>query len=118
MVEKKTNGSGYMEMPGANAASEERKPRIAKSTVQTDNDRCRVTRWDLGPLEETGAHMHEYDYCVVPLSTGQLTMVADSGEETVADMQAGVSYFREAGVSHNVLNKSPVPFSFVEIELK
>ena len=35
--------------------------------VQTDNDRVRVTLWSFEKGEETGFHVHEYDYVVVPI---------------------------------------------------
>lgn len=35
-------------------------------TVQVDNDRVRVTEWRFAPGAETGEHIHEMDYVVVP----------------------------------------------------
>lgn len=90
----------------------------AVGTVQIDNERTRVTEWAFGPGAETGVHIHEYDYVVVPGTTGALTIVASDGSETVAELVAGVSYFREKGVHHNVINANGQPFSFVEIEFK
>ena len=87
-------------------------------STQVDNDRTRVTRWDFAVGAQTGAHVHEYDYCVVPLLDGQLKIVEPDGTETLADMQAGQSYFREKGVHHNVLNANNFEYSFVEIEFK
>lgn len=87
-------------------------------TTQVENDRTRVTRWDFAIGAQTGEHIHEYDYCVVPLLDGQLKIVAPDGTETLADMQAGQSYFREKGVHHNVLNANNFEYSFVEIEFK
>jgi mannose-6-phosphate isomerase-like protein (cupin superfamily) len=35
-----------------------------------------------------------------------------------AELKAGVSYARPAGVEHNVVNGSSMPLAFVEVELK
>ncbi|MCA8967082.1 MAG: cupin domain-containing protein [Planctomycetes bacterium] len=92
--------------------------RFAQPTVQADNDRTRVTRWDFAPGAETGFHRHEYDYVIVPVTTGSLRLVDGQGKETLAPLQAGVSYFREVGVEHNVFNANDFPFAFVEVEFK
>ena len=90
----------------------------ARPTTQVDNDRTIVTRWDFAPGAETGEHVHGHDYCVVPLLDGVLKIVAPDGTETLADMKAGESYFREKGVHHNVINANDFDYSFVEIEFK
>jgi len=92
----------------------------AKATgkVQEDNARTRVTLWSFTPGAETGQHRHEYDYVVVPLTTRSLTIVAKDGTVSTAELAAGGSYFRQAGVEHNVINASPGDFAFVEIEFK
>ncbi|HLT19414.1 MAG TPA: cupin domain-containing protein [Thermomicrobiales bacterium] len=90
----------------------------ATATVQVDNERVRVTEWSFTPGAATGYHRHEYDYVVVPLMNGRLKLVGPDGEESFAELEAGVSYYREAGVEHDVINASDGDFSFVEIELK
>jgi len=87
-------------------------------TVQIDNDRVRVTEWRFAPGAETGTHIHEMDYIVVPGRTGKLKIVLPDGTETIADLTLGRSYARQAGVHHNVINHNDYDFSFVEIELK
>src|SRR5262245_24747891 len=89
----------------------------AVSTVQLDNARVRVTEWRFAPGTATGHHRHHYDYVVVPLTTGPLTIVTPAGE-TTADLVTGRSYFRQAGVEHDVRNANPFVFVFVEIEIK
>lgn len=89
----------------------------AQSTVQIDNDRVRVTEWRFAPGAETGWHVHEMDYVVVPLYDGSLRI--ESNDETVdVELQHGRSYAREAGVEHNVINPGSSEFAFVEVELK
>ncbi|HEX5600308.1 MAG TPA: cupin domain-containing protein [Hyphomicrobiaceae bacterium] len=90
----------------------------ALPTVQVDNERVRVTEWRFAPGAETGFHVHEMDYVVVPTGNGRLKLVSPEGEETYADLKQGVSYFRKAGVHHNVINASEGEFAFIEIELK
>jgi quercetin dioxygenase-like cupin family protein len=90
----------------------------AVPTVQEDNDRVRVTEWRFAPGAETGFHVHEMDYVVVPSDDGRLKLVSPEGEETFAELKNGQSYFRQAGVHHNVINASEQEFAFVEIELK
>jgi quercetin dioxygenase-like cupin family protein len=90
----------------------------AVATVQADNERVRVTEWRFAPGAETGFHVHEMDYVVVPSGDGRLKLVSPEGEETFAELKNGQSYFRQAGVHHNVINASEHKFAFVEIELK
>ena len=90
----------------------------AVSTVQVDNERLRVTEWRFAPGAETGWHRHEWDYVVVPLHDGCLELTGPDGEAREAQLRVGVSYFREAGVEHNVRNANPHEFAFIEVELK
>ena len=90
----------------------------AVATVQVDNERVRVTEWRFAPGAETGEHIHEMDYVVVPLGDGRLKLVSPKGEESFADLKQGASYARKAGVHHNVINANAIEYAFVEIELK
>lgn len=87
-------------------------------TVQVDNERVRITEWRFAPGAETGEHVHQMDYVVVPGDDGRLKLVSPEGQETFAELRRGVSYFRKAGVHHNVINANDVEYAFVEIELK
>ena len=89
----------------------------AASSIQVDNERVRVTAWRFAPGAETGAHVHAYDYVVVPLTTGTLRLEEAERVREVR-LQAGVAYARSAGVAHNVINANDHEFGFVEIELK
>jgi beta-alanine degradation protein BauB len=86
-------------------------------TVQIENDRVRVTEWRFAPGAATGHHRHEYDYVVVPMTTGKLLLDEPEGKRH-AQLTVGQSYTRTAGVEHNVINDNDFPFVFVEIELK
>ena len=87
----------------------------ARVTVQIDDDRFRVAEWHFEPGTETGWHRHDLDYVVVPMTSGQLTIETADGP-IVADLVAGRSYTRRAGVEHNVTNLSNSPVTFVEVE--
>ncbi len=89
----------------------------ATATVQIDNERVNVTEWKFAPGAETGWHRHQHDYVVVPQTTGKLLLKAKGGD-SVSELKAGKSYFRKAGVEHNVINASDGEFAFIEIELK
>ncbi|MFM9108229.1 MAG: cupin domain-containing protein, partial [Chloroflexota bacterium] len=88
----------------------------ATPTRQHETARVIVTEWRFPPGGHTGWHRHAYDYVVVPMTTGALTI--DNGTEDVtADLVAGRSYGRDRGVEHDVINDNPFEFVFVEIEL-
>ena len=89
----------------------------AVPTVQLDNDRVRVTEWRFAPGAATGWHRHAFDYVVVPMTTGKLLLKEPDGERH-APLTAGVSYSREAGVEHDVINANDYEFVFIEIEMK
>jgi quercetin dioxygenase-like cupin family protein len=89
----------------------------ARPTVQLDNDRVRVTEWRFAPGDATGWHRHDYDYVVLPMTTGPLRARSAQGE-TVAELLTGWPYFREAGVEHDVSNPNAFEFVFVETEIK
>ena len=90
----------------------------AVPTVQIDNARTRVTEWRFAPGAATGFHRHEYDYVIVPGTTGILKLIGPDGVESFAELTAGVCYFREAGVEHDVINTTDGEFVFVEVEFK
>ncbi len=89
----------------------------AVPTVQIDNERVIVTEWRFAPGAETGQHVHQLDYVVVPLTSGTLRLVEPEGSRD-AQLTAGVSYSRSAGVNHNVINVNDHEFRFLEIEIK
>ncbi len=90
----------------------------ARPTVRIDNERTRVTEWRFAPGAATGWHRHEHDYVVVPLTTGRLRLIGPGGQESVAELTAGLPYFRAKGVEHDVVNASEGEFAFIEIEFK
>ena len=90
----------------------------AKANVQIDNERIRVTEYSFNHNEETGFHVHQCDYIVVPQTNGQLLLIDEKGVETNATLLKGQSYYRQAGISHNVINNGDAELVFIEIEIK
>ena len=86
-------------------------------TVQVDTAEVRVTEWRLPPQSAIGYHRHAYDYVVVPITDGELTVVTASGPAP-SPIKAGQAYFRKAGVEHDVQNTTAREIVFVEIEIK
>ncbi|MGL5166989.1 MAG: cupin domain-containing protein [Afipia sp.] len=89
----------------------------ATPTVQEDNETVRITRWDFEPGAVTGWHRHGWPYFVIMLMDGTLR-IHDGKSVTDVPLVAGQSYMRQSGVEHDVMNGSPHPISFVEIEVK
>ena len=92
-------------------------PTSAISIVQIDEPEVRITQWRLPPGSATGHHRHQYDYVVVPMTDGELTIIAAEGTSR-APIRAGQAYFRKAGVEHDVLNETADEIVFLEVELK
>ncbi|MFJ4713553.1 cupin domain-containing protein [Streptomyces sp. NPDC088785] len=90
----------------------------ARATVQHEDARVRVTRWDFEQGQSTGRHVHAYDYVVVPVTDGRTDVIGADGTVTPSTLRAGESYARAAGAEHEVVNAGDAPLSFVEIELK
>lgn len=94
------------------------KPRpVAKSLVQIENPRSIVTEWRFAAGAETTWHCHQYDYIVVPQTTGTLRIETPEGE-SYAELKVGQAYAREKNIEHNVINDNDYEFVFIEIELK
>jgi len=89
----------------------------ATATVHIENERVRVTEWRFAPGDATGWHRHEFDYVVTPLISGKVAVTGPGGVASEAAMKAGVPYFREAGVEHDVRSVNRGEFAFVEVEL-
>ena len=90
----------------------------AKANIQIDNKRVRVTEYSFNKNEETGFHVHQWDYVVIPQTDGFLLIIDDNGVETTVNLFKGLPYYREAGVSHNVINNGKEELVFIEIEMK
>ena len=76
-----------------------------------------MTEWRLPPRSAIGHHRHAYDYTVVPITDGELTVISTDGT-AASPIKAGQSYFRKAGVEHDVQNQTAREIVFIEIEIK
>lgn len=89
----------------------------ATPTIQMDDARLRITRWDFEPGAATGWHEHGFPYVIVMLFDAILQL-DDGTTVTEAPMSSGQTYVRPAGVKHDVKNGSTHPIAFIEIEIK
>lgn len=86
--------------------------------IMIENERVKVTEWRFAARgDNTGWHRHAFDYVVIPLFDGVLEIDLGEGERVTAQMQNGVPYYRELGVSHDVINGNDFECAFVEVEL-
>jgi beta-alanine degradation protein BauB len=90
---------------------------LAVPTKQVENDRFIVTEWRFAPGAHIGWHRHAFDYVVVPMTTGRLTIETASGT-TPVELVTGNAYAHQAGIEHDVTNDNPYEFVFIEIEAK
>ncbi len=90
---------------------------MADLISRVETERVRVTERQLLPGESTGHHLHEFDYVVVPLTGGELTIVDAAGNSSKFPTEPGGAYARQKGVEHNVFNLSEKEIRFTEIEL-
>lgn len=90
----------------------------AVPTVHVDNAHTRVTEWVFAPGAATGWHRHELPYVITPITDGAVRIAGPEGATSSATMVAGQSYYRDAGVEHDVINAGPAELRFVEVEWK
>jgi quercetin dioxygenase-like cupin family protein len=89
----------------------------AVGTTIENGDRVTITEWRFAPGAETGWHRHSLDYVVIYRTAAQLSVETSDGV-TSAQVAEGTSYFRKAGVEHNIVNSGSTEVVFVEVELK
>ena len=92
--------------------------KICSSTLLLDDEKVRVTLFGFDSGQETGWHVHEYDYVITAVTDCFMMLQHPDGRQTISEVPAGNAYSRDAGVSHNVINTSDQKMSFIEIELK
>ena len=92
--------------------------KTCSSTLLLDDEKLRVTLFGFDAGQETGWHVHEYDYVITAVTDCFMMLQHPDGRQTISEVPAGNAYSRDAGVSHNVINTSDQQMSFIEIELK
>ena len=83
-----------------------------------DDDRTRITQWVIAPGEQTGWHLHDYDYVTIQQSTGRLHLKYVDGSEKTIDYKPGTTRVNPAPVEHNATNIGDVDIHVLEIEYK
>jgi beta-alanine degradation protein BauB len=89
----------------------------AVRTAIEDNPRVAITEWRFAPGAETGWHRHPLDYVVVYRTAGFMRVETKDGASPV-EIAEGASFFRKAGIEHNVINTGDAEVVFVETEIK
>ena len=89
----------------------------ATPTVHVDDGRVRITEWQFTPGAETGWHIHEHDYAVIPIMDGSLILEEPGNQENRAELKRHQPYARRAGVEHNVINAGEGEMAFLELEI-
>ena len=89
----------------------------AVASVRIDDGRVKATEWSFVPGAETGWHVHEFDYVIVPLTDGRLLLEEPGSTARKAELTHGIPYARKAGVEHNVVNDGAGEMRFLEIEI-
>ena len=86
--------------------------------IQVDNEHVRVTEYHFIPGAETKFHKHIFNYVVIPVTDGELLLINSEGEEIRSKLTRSLSYFRNSGVEHNVINVGKKDLIFIELEIK
>ena len=55
---------------------------------------------------------------MLPITNGEIILIDKNGIKSKSALTTAESYFRKAGVEHNVINNSDKKLIFVEVELK
>ena len=90
----------------------------AKSDVQVDTAEVRVTEWRLAPGSATGHHTHGMDYVIVPVTAGEMTIVAPDGDAPRRSSGSANPISAKPASQHDVLNETATEIVFLEVELK
>ncbi len=90
----------------------------AEPILVFEDDKTRITQYILEPGQQTGWHIHEYDYVVMHQSAGELTSHFADGTSAVFTYKPGGASAYTAPVEHNAINTGDVTVSGFEIEYK
>ena len=76
------------------------------STPLIEDQKVRVTRFEIEPDQETGWHEHGLDYVINAITDCNMTLENSDATISTTEIKAGNAYSRKAGVCHNVINSS------------
>lgn len=99
-------------------ASEAADREIASFTIIMDNDRTRITKWVIKPGQQTGWHLHDFDYVTIQESEGTLYLEHSDGTERTIEYVPGKAATITAPIEHNAINVGDVDIMVTEIEYK
>lgn len=83
-----------------------------------DDEKTRITQWRIKPGQQTGWHLHDFDYVTIQQSEGRLHLDYADGSEKEIDYVPGTSHLNTAPVEHNATNVGDVDIVVLEIEYK
>lgn len=89
----------------------------AMPVLHIDDQRFKVTEWRFEAGADTGWHVHNHDYVIVPLTDGKLVLEEPGGAVREAPLAQHIPYSRRAGVEHNVINGTDGFLAFLEVEV-
>ena len=69
------------------------------------------------PDSQIGQPVHEFDYLVIGMTQGELTVAMESDDITFP-VELGVTVFGSAGDAHDVISSRAQSVRFLEIDLK
>ena len=55
---------------------------------------------------------------VAVMEAGEPVIITNAEGESRSELRLGHSYYRDAGVEHDVRNGNPYEFAFIEVEMK
>lgn len=85
--------------------------------VLLENDRVRVRQVILEPSVQEPRHTHELPHVGIIIRGGKLEF-HENDQVEIVEFEAGDAGWREAGVTHSIINLSETPVHVVEVELK
>jgi quercetin dioxygenase-like cupin family protein len=87
--------------------------------VVLENDRVRVRDVTFLPgVKDTGMHTHDLPHVGVILTAGALTFSEPGKPSETVKYTPGAVGFREANVTHQVVNPGTAPMRVIEVEVK
>lgn len=91
---------------------------VGQFTTLLDDDRTRITHWVIKPGQQTGWHLHDFDYVTIQQSEGTLYMQFADGTDRTIHYVPGTAVAIPAPVEHNAINAGDVDIVVTEIEYK
>jgi beta-alanine degradation protein BauB len=86
--------------------------------VLLENERVRVREVKLEPGVKPGPHTHPYAHVGVILDPGTLQFNNPDGKSEQVTFKSGSVGWRDAKVTHEVINISQSPMRIIEVEIK